>query len=130
MLTPIEGCQSAPFAVYRLFDAAGGLLYVGQTGNLRRRIFTHRRQQPWADDIATIEAAWFDTREAALTEEKALIAGLRPAHNRPPGGRPQYRPRRAERAERTIVITNPAPDPGYSPEQLAAVAQITVQGMH
>lgn len=76
--------------VYRFFDAAGGLLYVGQTTNLRRRLGQYRTVGRKRKDRkgrmlvkAAARIAW-DVCDSALTAtltEIRLIQTLRPPRN-------------------------------------------------
>ena len=68
-------------AVYRLYNAAGVLLYVGCTRNLPARMASHRAGKPWAGEIARTEVAWYDTRSGALAAETAAIIAEDPRHN-------------------------------------------------
>ena len=43
----LGGVPTQP-GVYRLYDEAGALLYVGKAANLRRRLADHARSQPRA----------------------------------------------------------------------------------
>ena len=75
--------------VYRFYDADGQLLYVGQSGDLRRRVGDHFRPGGAGGAGARMVSAvadvrWETTRgvlEARL-RESALIKQLRPLHNR------------------------------------------------
>lgn len=85
----LDGVPAAP-GVYRLFDEAGGLLYVGKAGNLRRRLGQYRAVTKRKRDRkrrALVRAAARITWEvcesplaAALTEIR-LIQSLRPRRN-------------------------------------------------
>lgn len=68
-------------ALYRHFNAAGDLLYVGISLNAVARLCQHRQAAPWFPDIARVEIEWLPTREAALDAEKAAIRSERPLHN-------------------------------------------------
>lgn len=69
-------------AVYELFDSSGERIYIGMTGDLRRRFREHRTKTWWplVEEARTL-TAWHPTREAAARIESALIALHRPAHN-------------------------------------------------
>lgn len=76
--------------VYRIFDAAGALIYVGKAKNLRRRlgqyknakrIKRHRKMIRIVKDAARIEWEVFDTDLTACLEETRLIRTLRPKWN-------------------------------------------------
>lgn len=68
--------------VYILKDAAGLVLYVGQSHNICHRVDTHRRTKSWGKQIA--EVVWVPqvNPEQRLITETLLIFKLRPAHNR------------------------------------------------
>lgn len=68
-------------ALYRHFDAAGNLLYVGISLNAVARLAQHRREAHWFDSIARIDVEWHPSRCAAETAERAAILAERPAHN-------------------------------------------------
>lgn len=71
-----------PYTVYRLYDEAGMLLYVGATGHWPRRMNQHRSMALWGKQIARGEVETFRTREQAAQHEARLIRELHPAHNR------------------------------------------------
>jgi len=85
----LAGVPTEP-GVYRLFDEAGTLLYVGKAGNLRRRLAQYRmagRRKKERKRRALVKAAARITWEvcesalhAALTEIR-LIQALRPPRN-------------------------------------------------
>ena len=68
--------------LYRLYDWAGELLYVGLTTDPKSRIRRHRRIQPWGEAIAshTVESVGHD-RCAALDAERNAIKYEWPRHN-------------------------------------------------
>lgn len=70
-------------AVYRFYDSAGQLLYVGQTQQYGKRQGKHHLTQPWEHEIdhskTTLECAW--GRHNALAREKHLIRTERPRYN-------------------------------------------------
>jgi hypothetical protein len=69
------------FYVYRYFDSAGDLLYVGTTAEPYTRWMQHRRRSPWAVDIATVSLEWFAYEDLAYQHERAVIRAERPRHN-------------------------------------------------
>lgn len=73
--------MSETTALYRHFDAAGNLLYVGISIQPFTRTEQHSRNKQWWPSIATISIEWFDDREAALTAERDAIANEYPRHN-------------------------------------------------
>jgi hypothetical protein len=85
----LAGVPAAP-GVYRFHDAAGGLLYVGKAGSLRRRLAQYRtagRQKRERKRRALVKAAAALTWEvceselAASLRELRLIQTLRPRRN-------------------------------------------------
>lgn len=73
----------ARYAVYRLYDASGYLLYVGATKNVAVRMSQHRADKPWwpeVDDARTV-VAWFDSVDGAAAAEFEAIRSESPAHN-------------------------------------------------
>lgn len=66
--------------VYRAYDAAGTLLYVGISMSLEGRLTKHRRTAWWAD-VEEITVQWFDGREPAKAAERAAIRDEKPLHN-------------------------------------------------
>jgi GIY-YIG catalytic domain len=85
----LAGVPAAP-GVYRFHDAAGGLLYVGKAGSLRRRLAQYRtagRKKRERKRRALVKAAAAITWEvceselAASLQELRLIQTLRPRRN-------------------------------------------------
>lgn len=70
-----------PCAVYRCFDAAGQLLYVGQSPSPLNRAHEHSRLKPWSYEMVRVEIQWFDNRAAAKAEEKRAIKEESPRWN-------------------------------------------------
>jgi predicted GIY-YIG superfamily endonuclease len=67
--------------VYRAFDDAGRLLYVGCTVNMEGRLATHASSSPWYMFHARIEVETFPTRELAAEAEAVAIATEHPRWN-------------------------------------------------
>ena len=85
----LAGVPAAP-GVYRFHDAAGGLLYVGKAGSLRRRLAQYRtagRKKRERKRRALVKAAAAITWEvceselAASLRELRLIQTFRPRRN-------------------------------------------------
>lgn len=66
---------------YRLFNAAGAVLYVGSTRSLTERMYKHRARPGWGDQIARIEAVLHPTLAEALAAETADRRTLSPVHS-------------------------------------------------
>jgi predicted GIY-YIG superfamily endonuclease len=63
-----------PTAVYRFYDDAGQLLYVGITSDLISRWREHEKHSPWWPAQRTVSVVWRDSREEAHAEECNAIA--------------------------------------------------------
>lgn len=71
-----------PHAVYRFFDSAGILLYVGcSTNPFGGRFAAHGATKPWAKDIALATIEWFPGWEAGLQAEAKAVLAERPKYN-------------------------------------------------
>ena len=68
-------------ALYRLYDDAGVLLYVGITDDLCGRMRGHETTQPWWPQVRRKTVAWYDERDEADLAETMAIAAERPLHN-------------------------------------------------
>lgn len=71
---------SSEAAVYRLFDDAGQLLYVGMGRNPMARWATHAEQEWWAK-ISRFTVEWHTSRQDARVAEWQAIRSERPMHN-------------------------------------------------
>lgn len=70
-----------PTTLYRMFGAAGQLLYVGISSRALSRWEQHRHEKPWWSAVARITVEHFATREEALSAELAAIRVERPEYN-------------------------------------------------
>ena len=74
--------------LYRFYDTAGELLYVGVTVHLPNRLTDHRHTKPWWTHADRITLEHYPTRAAVLEAERTAIQKERPkwnvVHNRPP----------------------------------------------
>ena len=67
--------------LYRWFDAAGALLYVGISDSLASRTKAHARGSEWYPKAARSTLESFETREAAMAAEKKAIKTEGPQYN-------------------------------------------------
>lgn len=67
--------------LYRLFDAAGTLLYVGISSDPKVRWINHAGKKDWFPQVAATTFQWFDTRASAEAAEVEAIKAERPLHN-------------------------------------------------
>ncbi|MER7953823.1 GIY-YIG nuclease family protein [Streptomyces sp. NPDC096030] len=84
-----------PTAVYRLFNAAGDLLYVGSSCDPTRRWREHRKEMFWWREVERHDREWFASAELARYAENFAIDTENPRYNKgglptlPPGVPPQ-----------------------------------------
>lgn len=76
-----EGDMAQRTAVYRLYDAAGVLLYVGISSRPDKRFEEHRKTKRWWFRVATREITWHQDRYAAEAEEYGVIQHEDPPYN-------------------------------------------------
>lgn len=67
--------------LYRHFDSAGNLLYVGISLSVISRQSAHRRIAPWEKEIATITIERHKTHDQAWDAETAAIRIEKPKYN-------------------------------------------------
>lgn len=68
--------------VYRAYDSAGRLLYIGYTNNPVSRFMSHRSQgSTWLPYAASVSWEPHSTRRAGLAAESAAIEAERPPYN-------------------------------------------------
>ncbi|SDL33444.1 GIY-YIG nuclease family protein [Streptomyces indicus] len=68
-------------ALYRLYDAAGVLLYVGITHDPDARWASHAATKPWWGDVERRVLEWHDSRDAAEVAEVETIRTELPRYN-------------------------------------------------
>ncbi len=73
--------RQVPHALYRFFDAAERLLYVGITMSPGSRWREHSLAKPWWIDVRRVSVEPHLTRESALAAELAAIKGELPLYN-------------------------------------------------
>ena len=69
------------FHLYRHFDKAGVLLYVGVSLSALVRLAAHGTNSVWFDQIARVEISNWATREASLRAERRAIRTENPLYN-------------------------------------------------
>lgn len=68
--------------LYRLFNAAGELLYIGITNDLNARFSWHAGRSPWWPEVADCRTDFFPSREALRAAETQAIKAEQPRYNR------------------------------------------------
>lgn len=96
-----EATDQRQAAVYRLYDADGGLLYIGSSCNPVRRYRDHY-SKPWWPLVARRVEEWHPTQTDAYAAEMKAIAAEGPAHNHM--GTPRYVPPSQKAAARRAGI--------------------------
>ncbi|MGW2813319.1 GIY-YIG nuclease family protein [Streptomyces sp. NPDC001415] len=84
-------------ALYRLYDSADRMLYVGVTKDPPARFAAHRRGKPWWPNVARREVTWWPTRHKACEAESAAIWNEAPLHNE--AGTPRDNAKRSVRQQ-------------------------------
>lgn len=74
--------EAAPTALYRLFDEAGRLLYIGITTNPEQRFSSHASTAPWWPLVADKKVEWLSNRQGAERAEVEAIKAEGPLYNR------------------------------------------------
>ncbi|MBZ6252189.1 GIY-YIG nuclease family protein [Streptomyces olivaceus] len=78
----IQRAQGDAVAVYRLFDAAGELLYVGMSKDPMHRWEEHRANR-WWPKVTAYDVTWHPSRALAREAERdAIVAGAPPYNTR------------------------------------------------
>lgn len=80
-------------AVYRLYDAQGRLLYIGQTRYLPDRLNAHSREAWWWPLVRRTKVSVFSNRFTAHAAEQAAIRDEAPAYNVRVAGQPDRKSR-------------------------------------
>jgi len=68
-------------ALYRFYNKAGELLYVGVTGNVLKRCSQHRLQSAWWFETWYMTLGWYRNRMEAFRAEADAIRTELPWHN-------------------------------------------------
>jgi hypothetical protein len=109
-------------ALYRLYEDAGALLYVGVCGKWFARVGRHAAGKSWWDQVAKVTRQPFPSRSEALAAEATAIEQEQPRYNVNGKRRP------APPAPRTVyrMPLLPPSRPGQ-PEQILWIEGITSQ---
>lgn len=83
--------STSPQALYRFFDEAGDLLYVGVTADLGGRWKAHSKDKPWWSDVRSCTVEPHPDRAAVLAAERSAIESERPRYNVVHNGRRKNR---------------------------------------
>lgn len=67
--------------MYRFYDEAGALLYIGSTVNPAQRWSSHKGTKDWWPTVAAYTLTWWPTAEQALAKEYEAIRAEQPEHN-------------------------------------------------
>ena len=67
--------------LYRFYDTAGALLYIGITANPPARFRAHSKEKDWWRTVTTIRVESHPDRVSVLAAERAAIVQERPRHN-------------------------------------------------
>lgn len=81
-LVMVQGMESSPHWVYRLFDQSGRLLYVGLTTQPARRLARHRSSKAWWADVARVSWREYPCKLHGLGAEYWAIRRENPRYNR------------------------------------------------
>lgn len=69
------------FVLYRFYDDAEELLYVGASADLITRMAQHSQEKPWWGDVADVKVQHFDTFDELVAAESHAIKAEKPLHN-------------------------------------------------
>lgn len=73
--------EDVPHVLYRAFNGANLLLYVGISLSPAQRFAAHEREKPWWVDVAIIRLEHFPNRETAEVAEQIAIRVEQPVYN-------------------------------------------------
>lgn len=73
--------MSGPHILYRCFDADGGLLYIGITGDPGNRFAVHRCTTPWWHEVEKVTEEEFASRADLEEAERQAIRAEYPFYN-------------------------------------------------
>ncbi|MGA5315090.1 GIY-YIG nuclease family protein [Streptomyces pseudogriseolus] len=85
-----EEVRARRTALYRLYDEAGVLLYVGISCNLNERWKDHREEKLWWPQVVEKQVEWYEKRSEAESAEVHAIVTEDPLYNID-WNRPEYK---------------------------------------
>jgi hypothetical protein len=91
-------------ALYRHFDAAGRLLYVGISLSAVQRLGQHKAGARWFGEIANVTIEWMGSRDDATAAELRAIRSENPAWNVAGRLQPKVWRRAAPRARKAWAV--------------------------
>lgn len=68
-------------SVYRLFNSAGEILYIGCSCKPESRWKAHRTLKTWWPEVASNTVDWYDALQEAEAAERSAILAERPKYN-------------------------------------------------
>ena len=80
-LIPTGSHERKFVTLYRLFNSAGELLYVGISQHVFQRLEQHAIGRKWSKDVARVEMTHYDDRAKARSAETAAIQSEKPRYN-------------------------------------------------
>jgi len=99
------------YAVYRCFTDGGVLLYIGETGELGKRLASHA-QKAWFTQVRGIALEWYADELDALNAERRAIYVEHPKLNKQHRNVPTLAPRQPRPPRTRSPRTRQAPGPG------------------
>jgi hypothetical protein len=69
-------------AIYRCFDKAGELIYIGVTDSPGARHATHKRERTWWPEVVEVLWEFYPTYGAAIDAERDAIEAEQPRYNK------------------------------------------------
>jgi predicted GIY-YIG superfamily endonuclease len=92
-------------ALYRHFNRANELLYVGISSKLPERMRQHQRGSKWFFDVKLVTVEWFDDRQSAKLAEGKAIRTEQPKFNILKGkAEPKLRDERDPEDNKTVFM--------------------------
>ena len=92
-------------ALYRHFNRADELLYVGISSKLPERMRQHQRGSKWFFDVKVVTVEWFDDRHSAQLAEGKAIRLEQPKFNILKGmAKPELREERDPEDNKTVFM--------------------------